>query len=68
MCVCVCVCLCMCANTRICVYFHAILYPGHCASQILKRYDLVLIQEIRDSSETAIFDLLDQFKLVFTSN
>ncbi|KAK2146996.1 hypothetical protein LSH36_574g00010 [Paralvinella palmiformis] len=29
--------------------------------EILKRYDLVLIQEIRDSSETAIFDLLDQF-------
>ncbi len=28
--------------------------------QILQRYDLVLIQEIRDASETAIHDLLNQ--------
>ena len=28
--------------------------------QILRRYDIVLIQEIRDSSETAIYTLLDQ--------
>ena len=27
--------------------------------QILRRYDITLIQEIRDSSETAIYELLE---------
>ena len=28
--------------------------------EVILRYDVILIQEIRDSSETAIYDLLDE--------
>ena len=32
----------------------------HTVFQTILRYDIVLIQEIRDASETAIYDLLNQ--------